>query len=152
MWRRGFISLTCSSCLTWFTWLKSFSQGGYLEGKLRLPREGEDGLRIVISTRPDRWVVLYLLQQVTMQKFKLELSGSWQTVIAIICHLLLNFDDHLEKHFFLNQSYSQSLKKCLPSTLDKPARLRFSVFVKVDQNNYKYWDGNAVNLAGDDDE
>ena len=37
---------------------------------------------------------------------------------------------------------------------DKPARLRFSdsVFVKVDQNNYKYWEGNAVNMAGDDDE
>jgi len=29
------------------------TKGGYLEGKLRLPREGEDGLRIVISTRPD---------------------------------------------------------------------------------------------------
>ena len=46
---------------------------------------------------------------------------------------------------------------CLEDNLaadDKPARLRFSdsVFVKVDQNNYKYWDGNAVNLAGDDDE
>ena len=27
------------------------------------------------------------------------------------------------------------------STVDKPARLRF---VKVNQNNYKYWDGNAV--------
>ena len=32
---------------------------------------------------------------------------------------------------------------CL-DTLDKPARLRFSVFVKLNQNNYKYWDGNAV--------
>ena len=31
-----------------------FHQGGYLEGKLRLPKEGSDGLRIVISTRPDR--------------------------------------------------------------------------------------------------
>ena len=46
---------------------------------------------------------------------------------------------------------------CLEDNLaadDKPARLRFSdlVFVKVDQNNYKYWDGHAVNLAGDDDE
>ena len=29
-------------------------QGGYLEGKLRLPKGGEDGLRVVISTRPDR--------------------------------------------------------------------------------------------------
>ena len=28
--------------------------------------------------------------------------------------------------------------------LDKPARLRFSVFVNVNQNNYKYWDGDAV--------
>jgi len=29
------------------------TKGGYLEGKLRLPNEGADGLRIVISTRPD---------------------------------------------------------------------------------------------------
>ena len=29
-------------------------------------------------------------------------------------------------------------------TLDKPSRLRFSVFVKVNENNYRYWDGNAV--------
>ena len=28
--------------------------------------------------------------------------------------------------------------------LDKPARLRFWVFVKLNQNKYKYWDGNAV--------
>ena len=30
------------------------------------------------------------------------------------------------------------------SDVDKPACLRFSVFVKLNQNNYKYWDGNAV--------
>ena len=28
-------------------------------------------------------------------------------------------------------------------SIDKPARLRF---VKLNQNNYKYWDGNAVYL------
>ena len=38
---------------------------------------------------------LNVLQQVTMQKFKL--SGRWQIVIAIICHLLLNFNGYLEQ-------------------------------------------------------
>ena len=30
------------------------------------------------------------------------------------------------------------------TNVDKPARLASSVFVKVNQNNYKYQDGNAV--------
>ena len=58
----------------------SLYQGGYLEGKLRLPQEGEDGLRVVISTRPDRCV---LQKQVTMQKLQMELSGRWQTSLHL---------------------------------------------------------------------
>ena len=36
-------------------------QGGYLEGKLRLPQEGEDGLKVVISTRPDRCMMHFFI-------------------------------------------------------------------------------------------
>ena len=36
-------------------------QGGYLEGKLRLPKGGEDGLRVVISTRPDRCTMHFFI-------------------------------------------------------------------------------------------
>ena len=37
-------------------------QGGYLEGKLRLPKGGEDGLRVVISTRPDRCMMHFFFK------------------------------------------------------------------------------------------
>ena len=59
----------------------------------------------LLSQRGPTGELHVLLQQVTVQKFKL--SGRWQIDITIICHLLSKFDGHLDKHFFLNQSYSQ---------------------------------------------
>ena len=61
-------------------------QGGYLEGKLRLPKGGEDGLRVVISTRPDRCTMHFFIY---LSKVFVNCAKGFRLALPVLLYIVI---------------------------------------------------------------